>query len=273
MRIALLQYPIVWADKEANLYLLRERLTQIKGQADIAVVPEMFTTGFCTGNPELAEEWGSETCQVLQAMADEYGIAIVGSMIASVNQAREDTSDQPLELNGLRNRGFMFRPNDRPLYQDKRHLYRTGGEARFFEPAEQIENWEYKGVKIRMLVCYDLRFPIWARQPQGIDNMYDLLLVVGNWPEVRIQYWDALIAARATENQCYIVAVNNVGDDGLGWHYNGHSKAYDTYLRELAQFKDNEQGTRIVNLDMNRLHHFREALPLWQDADRYQILT
>lgn len=262
MRIALMQYPIVWADKEANLYLLRERLTEIKGKADIAVVPEMFSTGFCTGNPELAEPWGGPTCTLLQAMADEFDIAIAGSMII-----KRSASD------GLRNRGFMFRPNDTPLYQDKRHLYRTGGEARFFHPSKRLAKWEYKGVKIRMLVCYDLRFPVWARQPQGIDNMYDLLLVVGNWPEVRIQYWDALIAARAAENQCYIVAVNNVGDDGMGWHYTGHSKAYDTYLNELAQFQDNEQGTRIVDLDMKLLHHYREALPLWQDADRYQILT
>lgn len=262
MRIALLQYPIVWADKEANLYLLRERIEQIKGQADIAVVPEMFSTGFCTGHPELAETWGGPTCRALQALADEYGIAIVGSMIV-----KRSASD------GLRNRGFMFRPNDRPLCQDKRHLYRTGGEARFFHPAKRQADWEYEGVKIRMLICYDLRFPVWARQPQGVDKMYDLLLVVGNWPEARVQYWDALIAARAAENQCYIVAVNTVGDDGMGWHYNGHSCAYDTYLRELAQFKDNESGTRIVDLDMNLLHHFREALPLWQDADRYKILT
>ena len=186
MRIALLQYPIVWADKEANLYLLRERIEQIKGQADIAVVPEMFSTGFCTGHPELAETWGGPTCRALQALADEYGIAIVGSMIV-----KRSASD------GLRNRGFMFRPNDRPLCQDKRHLYRTGGEARFFHPAKRQADWEYKGVKIRMLICYDLRFPVWARQPQGVDKMYDLLLVVGNWPEARVQYWDALIAARA----------------------------------------------------------------------------
>lgn len=256
MKVALLQYPIVWADREQNLGLLDERLRAIQGQADMAVVPEMCTTGFCCDRPEIAEEWGGASCQALQAMADRYEIAIAGSIVCRVGEK-------------MRNRGFLFSPHAEVQYQDKRHLYKHGGEDKLFDPGEEIHTWTYQGVKIRMLVCYDLRFPVWARQQK--DDMYDLLLVVANWPEIRIQYWDALVAARATENQCYIVAVNTVGTDGMGLQYNGHSVAYDTRLGELAGLQPGEEGTRIVELDMEKLKHFREVLPLWQDGEEFEI--
>lgn len=261
MRIALLQYPIVWADPKANLGLLNMRLSAIQGQAEIAVVPEMFSTGFCTDRPDLAEPWGGETCQALQQMADKYAIAIVGSMI--VLQYGEDKKGQ------LRNRGFMFRPQQTPLYTDKRHLYSHGGEAAFFCPGRTRDIWEYMGVKIRLAVCYDLRFPVWLRQEK--ENMYDILICVACWPAIRIQYWDALLAARAAENQCYVVGVNMVGTDGMDLNYNGHSVAYDTRLRDLAQFADYEQATKIVEFSMVNLYHFREVLPLWKDGDVYSI--
>jgi predicted amidohydrolase len=154
--------------------------------------------------------------------------------------------------------------------QDKRHLYAHGGEDLFFQPAEKRHIFEYKGVKILLLVCYDLRFPVWARNRSGYD--YDILLVVANWPDIRIQYWDALVAARAVENQCYIAAVNCVGDDGMGLHYNGHSVAYNTRLEDMAGFADNEEGTRIVDFDIPALDHFREVLPLWKDRDEFEII-
>ena len=157
----------------------------------------------------------------------------------------------------------------RLFVQDKRHLYAHGGEDLFFQPAEERHIFEYKGVKILLLVCYDLRFPVWARNQSGSD--YDIILVVANWPDIRIQYWDALIAARATENQCYIAAVNCVGNDGMGLHYNGHSVAYDTRLQPIVSFADDEEGTKIADFDIEKLHHFREVLPLWKDIDRFEL--
>lgn len=260
MRIALLQYPIVWADPKANLGLLNTHLSAIQGQAEMAVVPEMFSTGFCTDRPDLAEPWGGETCQALQQMADKYAIAIVGSIICY---------DEADKHHALRNRGFMFRPQQIPLYTDKRHLYSHGGEAAFFCPGCTRDIWEYMGVKIRLAVCYDLRFPVWLRQEK--ENLYDILICVACWPAIRIQYWDALLAARAAENQCYVVGVNMVGTDGMDLDYNGHSVAYDTRLRDLAQFADYEQATKIVEFSMVNLYHFREVLPLWKDGDAYSI--
>ena len=153
--------------------------------------------------------------------------------------------------------------------QDKRHLYAHGGEDLFFQPAEERCIFEYKGVKFLLLVCYDLRFPVWARNQSGSD--YDIILVVANWPEVRVQYWDALVAARATENQCYIAAVNMVGTDDKGLNYNGHSVAYDTRLQPIVSFADNEEGTKIADFDIAALHHFREVLPLWKDVDQFEL--
>ena len=257
MKIALLQYPIEWANPQANIGLLDERLRAIAGRADMAVVPEMFSTGFCTDRPGLADEWGSgETSRALQHMADSYNIAIVGSMMAT-------------ERGKLYNRGFMFRPNDTPLHYDKHHLYKSGGEADFFTPGNQRTVWEFRGVKIRLAVCYDRRFPVWLRQDK--HDMYDILICVACWPSIRIQYWDALLPARGAENHCYAIGVNMVGTDGMQLDYNGHSAAYDTWLKDVAGFEDYEEGTRIVELSIEKLRHFREVLPQWQEADEYKL--
>ena len=285
-KIALLQYPIAWADKETNLRLAEQRIAALAGKADVAVLPEMFATGFCCGvpdgtrgsvgcltdHPELAETMDGEIIRRLQAVADKSGVAIVSSFICLPDPQYPITVNRyPITDNRtkLSNRGFMIKPHAKIEIQDKRHLYAHGGEDLFFQPAHERHIFEYKGVKFLLLVCYDLRFPVWARNQSGCD--YDVILVVANWPEVRVQYWDALVAARATENQCYIAAVNCVGDDGMGLHYNGHSVAYDTRLQPIVSFADNEEGTKIADFDIAKLHHFREVLPLWKDVDQFEL--
>ena len=291
MKVALLQYPIAWADKETNLRQTEERIAALAGKADVAVLPEMFATGFCTDHPELAESMDGDIIRRLQAAADQSGVAIVSSFIClPISNSAASHSPLGRPIGGtpsnsqakLVNRGFMIKPHQKPItdseasdnrypieIQDKRHLYAHGGEDLFFQPAQERHIFEYKGVKILLLVCYDLRFPVWARNQSGSD--YDIILVVANWPDIRIQYWDALIAARATENQCYIAAVNCVGDDGMGLHYNGHSVAYDTRLQPIVSFADDEEGTKIADFDIAKLHHFREVLPLWKDVDQFKM--
>ena len=265
MRVALLQYSIAWADKETNLRMAEEHIAALAGKADVAVLPEMFATGFCTDHPELAETMDGEIIRRLQAVADKSGVAIVSSFIC-LPDPQHSIPDTPAKL---RNRGFMIKPHAEIEIQDKRHLYAHGGEDLFFQPAQKRHIFEYKGVKFLLLVCYDLRFPAWARNRSGSD--YDVILVVANWPEVRVQYWDALVAARATENQCYIAAVNMVGTDDKELNYNGHSVAYDTRLQPIVSFADNEEGTKIADFDIAALHHFREVLPLWKDIDNFEL--
>lgn len=265
LRVALLQYAIAWADKETNLRNTVEHIAALAGKADVAVLPEMFATGFCTDHPELAEGMDGEIITKLQHAADMYDIAIVSSFICWNKELGVNSQD------GIKlvNRGFIIKPNEAIEIQDKRHLYAHGGEDLFFQQAAERHVLTYKGVKILLLVCYDLRFPVWARNTTGYD--YDIILVVANWPDIRIQYWDALIAARATENQCYIAAVNCVGDDGMGLHYNGHSVAYNTHLQPIVSFADDEEGSKIAEFDIEKLHHFREVLPLWKDVDAFEL--
>lgn len=256
MRIALLQYPILWGDKSSNLRLAVARIRAIAGKADVAMLPEMFSTGFCTDHPELAESVDGETLSTLQRVADETDVAIVSSFICS-------------DHGQLFNRGFFLKPHEAPVFVDKAHLYKHGGEDQFFSAGSSRTIITYRGVRFRLLLCYDLRFPVWARQDAA--QLYDILLVCANWPQVRIQYWDVLVPARATENQCLIAAVNPVGDDGMGLHYNGHSVAYDTHLNPIVSFADDEEGTHIAHFDVATLHHFRDVSPLYQDADPYRI--
>lgn len=256
MRVALLQYPIVWGDVEANLRLTADRLAAIRGRADVALLPEMFTTGFCTDSPELAEGPEGRTITALKEWAKEYDMAVVGSAMIT-------------EGGRLYNRGFFICPDGRTVYADKRHLYAHGGEATFFTAGRERPVIEFRGCKFCLLVCYDLRFPVWSRNRSGED--YDILLYTANWPEIRIQYWDALVPARGIENQCYVCAVNRVGDDGWGLHYNGHSMALDTRLRPIVTFADNEEGTKIAEFDTEALHHFRQTLPLWKDTDLFEL--
>ena len=273
MRVALLQYTIYWADKKRNLQAAVEHIQALQGKADIALLPEMFTTGFVTSQPELAEPVDGTTITTLQRVADETRIAIVGSFICC-------------DQSHLYNRGFFLRPSaeggpsgaaglsaqrsfSAAVFVDKSHLYAHGGEDRFFVAGRERTIINYMGVRFRLAICYDLRFPVWLRQDK--DNLYDILLVTANWPECRIAYWDHLVPARAFENQCYIAAVNPVGEDDKGLHYNGHSVAYGSHPEPLVTFADDEQATKIVTFDIDALHHFRQVLPLYQDADTYEL--
>ena len=257
MRVAVLQYPIVWADVEQNLSEWEIRLRQISGCADVAMLPEMFTTGFCTDCVELAEDFAtSPTIAKLRCWAREFGMALFGSLMVS-------------EFGRLYNRAFFVRPDGTADFADKRHLYAPGGEAEFFAAGQERKIVEYKGVKMCMLVCYDLRFPVWSRNVNGDD--YDILLYTANWPEVRVKYWDALLPARAIENQCIVCAVNRVGDDGLGLHYNGHSSIIDTHLNHLVHFADDACQTQIADVDISEVRRFRQHSPLWKDTDRFSI--
>ncbi len=257
IKVALLQYSIQWANIAENLRLTEQRLAALAGKADVALLPEMFTTGFCTDHPELAETMNGTTMQHLYRWAAEFDLAIAGSFIATENGK-------------LYNRGFFVRPDGTADFIDKKHLYANGGEATFFTAGNNHCVSEYKGVKFRLLVCYDLRFPVWSRNQTGHD--YDILLYVANWPDVRIQYWDALLPARVTENQCVVCAVNRVGTDGLDLYYSGHSVVLDTKLNQLVSFDENEENTKIATIDVAAIHHFREHSPLWRDTDPFQLL-
>ncbi len=255
MHISILQYPIIWADKQANLLLAEERIAALQGTTDLVVLPEMFSTGFCTDRPELAETSDGKTMQTVQNCAIRFQLAICGSFIAT-------------EKGKFFNRLFFVFPDGRTEFADKRHLFSMGGEDKFFSSGNKSLLVNYCGLNIRLLVCYDVRFPVWAR---NVENKYDLLIYVANFPARRITDWDILLRARAIENQAFVCGLNITGKDANGIEYNGHSILLDYKANELITFVENETCTKSFELNTEGLYSYRKKFPVWKDADKFEI--
>lgn len=256
MKITLIQDTIHWADKTANLQRTEKQLAELAGKTNLVVLPEMFTTGFCTDQLELAETMEGETVRNLQKWAQTYNLAITGSFIANENDK-------------IFNRGFFVFPDGKIETADKRHLFSIGGEDLYFSTGAKKLIINYCGFNIRLLVCYDVRFPVWAR---NVNNEYDLLIYVANFPKSRINNWDILLQARAVENQAYVCGVNCVGTDGLGIDYNGHSTLLDFKATPLLSFPENETSIQTYELKREPLLKFREKSAFWKDADKFEII-
>lgn len=255
MRISFVQDSIVWADKKANLRKTALQLHALAGNTDLVVLPEMFSTGFCTNELHLAEGMDGETVASLCEWAVTFGLAICGSFIA-------------VENGNVYNRAFFVTPDGQIQTADKRHLFSMGGEHKHFSAGNKRMIVNYMGFNICVLVCYDLRFPVWSR---NTDNAYDLLLYVANFPDKRISSWDILLRARAVENQAYVCGVNRVGMDGARLNYNGHSVLLNYFGEPLLTSPENELSILTYDLQMEPLNRYREKFDVSKDADRFEI--
>jgi omega-amidase len=255
MKITLIQDHIVWADKAANLQKTGEQLVLLAGKTDLVVLPEMFSTGFCTDELHLEETMDAETVQTLRAWAIKYKLAITGSFIATENEK-------------IYNRAFFVFPNGEIQTADKHHLFSMGGEHTHFSAGDKRLMLNYCGFNICILVCYDVRFPVWAR---NVNNEYDLLIYVANFPERRIADWDILLQARAIENQAYVCGVNRIGVDGLGIDYNGHSTLIDFKANTILNFPENKTFIQTFDLQQDPLQRYREKFAVWKDADGFEL--
>ncbi len=255
MKITLIQDTILWADKAANLQKTGEQLAALAGHTDLVVLPELFTTGFCTGKIHLAETMDGETVQTLRKWAVKYQLAITGSFIAT-------------EKDKIFNRAFFVFPSGEIQTADKRHLFSMAGEHNHFSKGDKRMIVNYCGFNICLLVCYDLRFPVWAR---NANNEYDLLIFVANFPEKRINDWDILLQARAIENQAYVCGLNRIGVDGLGVDYNGHSTLIDFKANTILNFPENKTFIQTFDLQQEPLQRYRQKFAAWKDADEFTI--
>jgi len=255
LRISLAQIDIEWENIQENLRRLEIKLQALSGKTDIVVLPEMFSTGFTMQSHLFAETINENTISTLRKWATKYNLALVGSYICSENEA-------------YYNRAFFLAPNNEEYFYDKRHLFRMGNEPKHFSAGNKrcIFNWQ--GWKICLLICYDLRFPVWSR---NVINEYDLLIYVANWPASRSRVWDTLLCARAIENQSYVCGVNRTGNDAMGISYNGGSALYNMRGENLVNFTKNEEGIRTVNLEIDALRSFRTKFPAWRDADFFSL--
>lgn len=253
LRVSLVQCDISWENRKENLRLTEKRLAALAGTTDLVVLPEMFSTGFSMKSRELAENADGETVRFLRRAAREFGLAVTGSFIALDNEQ-------------YYNRGFFITPDGEIRFYDKRHLFLE--ERHYFSPGNRKLIVDYLGWKIRLLICYDLRFPVWSR---NTNNEYDLLIYVASWPEVRIKVWQNLLIARALENVAYVCGVNRVGTDGNNARYTGESVIVDYKGQPVAATGTGQETVITAVLDLTSLHRFREKFPVWQDADRFTL--
>lgn len=260
LTVTIIQTNLHWEDKAANLQMLEEKINGIQEKSELVVLPEMFSTGFSMKPELLAETMDGETVQWMKRMAASKKIILTGSVII------EDGGN-------YYNRLIWMLPNGQYGIYDKRHRFGFAGEDNHFSAGSKRLIASVKGWKINLLICYDLRFPVWARQqsqPEGPE--YDLLIYVANWPERRSHAWKTLLQARAIENQCYVIGANRTGDDGHEIHHSGDSMIVDP-MGEVLYTKSNEEDIFTMTLDKTQLETVREKLPFLKDADGFLLLT
>lgn len=256
MKIALFQVDLFWENPEKNRFSIEQKLENLHKDTDIVVLPEMFDTGFSMNPFLLAENRRENAVLWLQEMAKKYDILICGSLIIAENGK-------------YFNRFWAVSAEGIMAQYDKKHLFSMAQENLHYAAGNEKIIFEHKGWKIRPLICYDLRFPIWSRNHfDAVGNAdYDLLLYVANWPERRVQHWEKLLQARAIENQAYTIGVNRVGIDGSGIVYTGSSMAIDFLGNVMCENKMGEEIILYTDLRKDDLNIYREKFPAWKDAD------
>ncbi len=250
--ITIVQSQIFWQQPGKNLQALEQKLDKV--QSGLILLPEMFNTGFNIDPRGLAENFDGPTVRWMKNMASRLNSAIAGSII--------------FEENGkFYNRLIFVSPAGKMAYYDKRHSFSMAGENKFFTKGNKNVIINYQGWRIKPLICYDLRFPVWARNKEE----YDLLLYVANWPHSRIEQWEIMVRSRAIENQCYTVAVNRVGEDGNGFYYSGLSLAVSPKGEILYKAPLHREDLGKVTLDLEELQKAREKFPVLKDRDNFEI--
>lgn len=264
LTITLIQTNLFWEDKKANLEMLQQKIDSIKEKTEMIILPEMFNTGFSM-KPELfAEKMDGETINWMKKIAVEKKVIITGSLMIEAPSANAQ-GDKYF------NRLIWMLPTGEFGVYDKRHLFAFGDENSHYSPGNKKLIASVKGWKINLQVCYDLRFPVWSRQQAGdLENQYDLLINVANWPEKRSLAWKTLLRARAIENQCFVAGVNRVGDDGKQISYDGGSTIIGP-LGEIIYEKNKEEDVFTFTLEKEKIFECRSHFPFWKDADHFLI--
>lgn len=253
MKISILQYDIVWQNSKANIDKIENLVNEDVINSDLLVLPEMFHCGFSMNPSSVATTMDGKIISWMRSFSKKNKLAIVGSLVIE-------------EQGSFYNRLIFIKPDGGIAYYDKRHLFRMGGENDYYQQGNNKLVVEYKGVRIRPLICYDLRFPVWCRN----KNDYDLLIFVANWPAIRQKAWEALLVARAIENQCYVVGVNRVGNDP-SISYSGGSMIVD-YCGKVLNYAGKSEGAIICNnIDTNNLLAYKNKFPTYLDADDFKI--
>lgn len=289
MRLSIIQSSLAWENPAANRAMFARKLAPLRDQTDLVVLPEMYTTGFSMNAGALAEPMDGPTVQWMREQSALLGGALAGSFICS-------------EAGNFYNRLLFMRPDGTFEYYDKKHLFSLTGEHEQYVAGNKQLVVEWRGWRIRPLVCYDLRFPVWSNNPasppasglagpapdgskdatssipsgerpgnQSSRTPYDLLLYVANWPSRRSHHWRTLLAARAIENQSFVAGVNIVGKDGNDYEYTGDSAIIDFAGQQIVGISGKE-GVFTAELSLEERMQYRRQLPFLEDGDIFQLL-
>lgn len=250
--VAIIQPNLHWEDPDANFSLFEREILDLRDEPDLIVLPETFTTGF-TMNVEEHADGDGKTVAWMREMAGNKGCIFAGSVIVK-------------EKGKYYNRLLWVEPSGKVVHYDKRHLFRMGREQLHFSPGKQRVVVTLGAFRFLLQVCYDLRFPVFARN----RGDYDAILYVANWPTARQPVWENLLTARAIENQAYVIAANRCGTDGEGMDNCGLSRVIDPKGNLKARLED-QPGVLVSSLDLEELQTFRKNFPAHEDADDFQL--
>ena len=256
LTLALIQSDLVWENPAKNRLNFTNKIEGIRNSVDLIILPEMFSTGFTMSPKKVAETMQGETVKWMQDLAKDMQMAIMGSLVITEN-------------GHYYNRLLFVHPEGLVDVYDKRHTFTLAGEHKVYRAGKQKLIVNYKGFKIRPLICYDLRFPVWSRITEG----YDVLIYVANWPKQRISAWDALLKARAIENMSYCVGVNRVGFDMNDHEYTGSSAVYDVLGEEITNIPKGVPSVEIVSLNKSHIKKYREKLQFLKDQDDFNLVV
>ncbi|UEG50831.1 amidohydrolase [Ferruginibacter lapsinanis] len=256
LAVTTIQTNLYWQDKVSNLQMLEQKINSISDKTNIVVLPEMFTTGFSM-QPELfAETMEGSTIEWMKMVSRKKNSILTGSLIIKEGEQ-------------FFNRLIWMLPNGQYGQYDKRHLFAFGKEDNHYTAGNKRLIASVNGWKINLQVCYDLRFPVWGRQQSEAE--YDVLIYVANWPNIRSHAWKSLLIARAIENQCYVIGVNRVGNDGNDIYHSGDSMIIDP-LGETIYHKADEEDIFTALLQKEKLEQVRNKFPFGKDADSFKLL-
>jgi omega-amidase len=254
LKITTYQGYLFWENVDKNLQNIALRLSGIRTTTDLIVLPEMFNTGFSMNAEKLAEPMNGKTMQWMHETAQKFNCVVTGSLIISENGK-------------YYNRLIWMRADGSFEKYDKRHLFAMGKEDETYTAGTQKLIVELNGWKVCPMICYDLRFPVWMR---NVNQSYDLLLIVANWPERRSLHWRTLIPARAVENQAYVLGLNRFGYDGNEVFHSGDSMCIDPNGK-VIYYKPNEEDIYTFSINAEELEKVRRHMPFLKDADKFHL--
>jgi predicted amidohydrolase len=259
LKVSFIQSNLIWKDSSANLSAFENKIAQIEEDTDLIVLPEMFNTGFVVEPETIDSNLADKALEWMKRMSSEKNAAVCGSVIVK-------------EKTHFYNRFYWVEPNGGVQQYDKRHLFSLGGEDKHFSSGQDLLIIEYKAWKIKPLICYDLRFPVWAKNTfENEEYAYDLLIYVANWPAARSHAWRSLLVARAIENQAYVLGVNRIGNDGRGTPHSGFSGVIEPKGEWISEEVENKESVQTIKLSGEELQKYRSKFTVALDWDEFKI--